>query len=65
MITAAQVDVPGSAGEVLVWVIFGAAVVGMWMLLRRTRIKAEEARRDRLRREQEWRHRPEPEDPAA
>ena len=63
-LTAAQTDLPDSFGSALVWLFFFTALGGMWMLLRRTRQRAAEARRDRLRREQERRNRPEPEDPS-
>lgn len=65
MLIAGQVNLPDSVGEVLIFVLFLGALAGMWIVLRRTRIKAEESRRERLRGEQERRNRPEPEDPSS
>jgi len=61
---AAQVNLPDSPGNAVVWVLFLAALAGMWMLLRRTQRRAEQTRRERLRHQQEWMNRPEPEDPS-
>jgi hypothetical protein len=60
---AGQVNLPHSLAEGIIWVVLIGVIGGLWMLLARTRRRAEEARLARLRRDREMRARPEPEDP--
>jgi len=62
---AAQANLPDSIGSLVVWLVFFGVIAGLWMMLRRTRMRADEALRERRRREQEWRNLPEPDDPSA
>lgn len=54
---------PDDPGSITVWVIFLGIVVGLYLLVSRTRKRAEDQYWERKRREDEHRELPEPEDP--
>jgi hypothetical protein len=54
---------PDTPGSIIVWVLFIGVVAGLWVLVSRTRRRAEEEFWERKRKEEERRDLPEPDDP--
>ncbi len=50
-----QGSLPGGGAETVVWVVVGAVLVGLYLLLRRTRRRSERAFMDARRREEQLR----------
>lgn len=49
---------PSEPGSILVWVVFGGVIAGLYVVVSRTRRRAEEEFWERKRREREERDRP-------
>ena len=58
------VFLPEDAGSAVVWVVFLAVVAALYVIVKRTRRRAEDEFWKRQREERERRNRPEPEDPS-